>query len=224
MSKNTWRNKWKNLYRDVVAQRVSLGRRIFQGALSPAALLLERLARTVMKGLGFMAVTRGEVAHIIKCVPIDCKLRRTGKCVQELPVTYHNESYFLSATSRMLMKSATQINWHLVVPAQYQIEGTWYRFSLRPIEVLVPQSLEPLSKHNWEYASSGNLATTGIYSEYDIDNLRERIMFLAGKPALLNNIARKITSYQVPAGSVSLLDFLDKKSLNHIAENTATKI
>lgn len=138
----------KNLYRDVVAQRCTLEWQILQGALSTAALLPERFARTVMKRPGYMAVIAGEVAHIMKCVPIDCKLRRTNVCFQELPVTYHNESYFLSATSRMLIKSASQINCDPVVPVQYQRDGTWYRFSPGPIEVLVPQSLEPLSKLN----------------------------------------------------------------------------
>lgn len=48
-------------------------------------------------------------------------------------------------------------------------------------------------------------------------------MFPAEKPALLNNIAQGTIGYQVPAGSVSFLEFLDEKTLNHIAENATTK-
>jgi len=46
---------------------------------------------------------------------------------------------------------------------------------------------------SWEYFTPGPLAVSGIYSEKDIEKLRDicfHIMFPAEKPALLNTMAR----------------------------------
>lgn len=218
------RGQINSLYRDILIQRCGIERQVLQNALSTAGILPEQFAYTVMKGPGYMAVIAGEVAHIVKCIPVECKLRRTTACYHELPVTYKNSSLFLSTTSRMLLKSATQIDCDPVLPTQYRIEGTWYRFTPQPIEVLPPQQLEPLSKPTWKYISPGNLASSGIYSETDIEKLRDRIMFPAEKPAVLNHLARGSAGYQVPTGSISLRGLLDENTLNHIADNAAHRL
>lgn len=218
------RGQIKTLYHDVLIQRCRLERQVLQNALSTAAILPEKFAYTVMKGPGYMAVIAGEVAHIIKCIPIKCKLRRTDACYHEIPVTYRNESLFLSTTSRMLLKSATQTECNPLLPTQYFIEEAWYRLYPQPIEVLPPQQLKPMSKPTWKYVTPGDLASSGIYSASDIEKLRDRIMFPAEKPALLNHLARGSAGYQVPAGSISLQGLLDENTLNHIADNATRRI
>ena len=209
----------RNLYKDILTQRCNLERQVLQNALLIAAILPEKFAYALMKGPGYIAVIAGEVAHIIKCVPVECILRRADECYHELPVTYHNESYFLSTTSRMLLRSATQIDCGPTLPALYQIDNTWYRFSPHPIEVPRPQSLQPSSQPTWYYLSIGNLANSGIYSEVDLKNLRNRIMFPAEKPALLNNLARGSVGYNIPAGSISIRGLLDENTMEHLAES-----
>lgn len=43
---------------------------------------------------------------------------------------------------------------------------------------------------SWKYLTSELLTINGIYSEKDIEKLRDHIMFPAEKPALLNFVAR----------------------------------
>jgi len=57
-----------------------------------------------MKGPGYMAVTAGEVIHIVKCILVEVTLRRTDTCYLELPVTVCNASLFVTSKSRILTK------------------------------------------------------------------------------------------------------------------------
>lgn len=213
-----------NLYLDVLTQRCNLEKQVLQNALTTANILPEQFARAVMKTPGYMAVIAGEVAHIIKCIPVECTLRRTTDCYNELPVLYRNTSFFLTPNTRTLIKMGTQTECNPLLPAQYLIEGTWYRFVPNPMAVPTPQILTPLDQPTWTYSSIGYLATSGIYTTNEIEDLRDRIMFPAEKPALLNNIARGSIGYAIPQGSISLKNFLDSETLDNLAESTAKRL
>lgn len=94
----------------------------------------------------------------------------------------------------------------------YKIEGTWYRFTPGPIENLPPEVIKPNTQPLWRYLTPGKLATSGIYSEADIEELRDHIVFPAERPALLNTIARGISGQQIPDGSISMYNPLDEKN------------
>ena len=64
----------------------------------------EDVATTITREPGYLAIASGEVIYIIKCIPITCQTRRTTECYIELPVTYRNESYFLTPRNRILIK------------------------------------------------------------------------------------------------------------------------
>lgn len=61
-------------------QKCALERQILQNALSLASIAPNEMAFRIMKGPGFTAVTSGEVIHLIKCVPVECKLRPMEGC------------------------------------------------------------------------------------------------------------------------------------------------
>lgn len=218
------RNQMQNLYKDVIVQRCNLERQVLQNALTTAAIFPEKFAKTIMKSYGYMAVVAGEVVHVIKCTPVECTLRRTAECYGELPVTYQNQSQFLSPTSKILLKKGTQIECDPLLPAQYFIDGHWYRFSPQGIPVPNPQQLSPTSTPTWNYNPIGNLASSGIYTLEEINQLRDRIMFPVEKSALLNTIARGSAGYTVPTGSVSFHNLLDQNSIDHLAETTLHKM
>jgi len=77
---------------------------------------------------------------------------------------------------------------------------------------------------SWEYLTPGPLAVSGIYSEKDIEKLRDHIMFPAEKPALLNTMARGISGRAIHDGTVSMYNLLDEASLQKIAESTASRL
>ncbi|KAL6430623.1 hypothetical protein ACFW04_006903 [Cataglyphis niger] len=178
-----------------------------------------------MKGPGYMAVTTGEVTHIVKCIPVDVTVRRTGECYTELPVTVRNISLFLTPKSRVITKLGNQRECSYELPTIYRIEDTWVQFTPEPqVRQLPPQQLRPLTTLSWDYLTPGPLAISGIYSKKDIEKLRDHIMFPAEKPALLNTIARGLTGHSIDTNVVSMYNLLDEASLNKIAENAASRV
>ncbi|XP_043277259.1 uncharacterized protein [Venturia canescens] len=176
------RTQIQNLYRDVVLQRCNLERQVIQNALNTAPLFPEKFATTIMKAHGYMAVVLGEVAHIIKCTPVDCSIRRTKECYNELPVTYRNESRYLSPISKVLLKAGTQIECDPLLPALYNIDSNWYRFSPQGVPAQTPQELHPTAHPSWNYNPIGDLAVSGIYTVEEINQLRIASCFQLKEP------------------------------------------
>lgn len=218
------KTQMQNLYKDVILQRCNLERQILQNAINTATTFPEKFAKTVMKSPGFMAVIAGEVAHIVKCLAVEVQLRKTLECYNELPVSHKNQSRYLSSVSRILLKAGTQIDCDPILPAQYLIDGNWYRFSPHPIPVQKPHQLSPVTQPTWTYNPIGNLASSGIYTDQEISDLRDRIMFPAERPALLNTIARGSAGYPIPPGSISLRNLLDNETINELTEGAVKKL
>ncbi|KMQ82786.1 hypothetical protein RF55_21878 [Lasius niger] len=77
-------------------------------------------------------------------------------------------------------------------PAMYLLGDFWYKLTPRPVDTMPLIIMKPLTKSTWKYSSPGSLATSGIYTENDLEELRDHIMFPAERPAVLNNIARGV--------------------------------
>ncbi|KAG7196619.1 hypothetical protein KM043_018841 [Ampulex compressa] len=105
-----------------------------------------------------MAVTAGEVIHIIKCIPVDCQIRRTEQCYTELPVTQNNISMFLMPRSKLLVRKGTLRDCNLLLPVMYRLEDAWYKVEPRLTETLPPGRIQPLTKPSWRYRSPSSLA------------------------------------------------------------------
>lgn len=83
-------------------------------------------------------------------------------------------------------------------------------------------SLKPNTKMTWGYQNPIHLATSGIYTEDDLDTMRNRIMFIMEQSAILENIAQKITNGSNKK-TPTLYDLLDEDSLEKLAENAWDK-
>ena len=88
-----------------------------------------------MKGPGYMAMVAGKVMHVIKCIPVEIKIKHR---VQELQVTYNNNTYFLTPKTHILKKRGTIVNCNQVLSMQYLIDQTWYKLIHHPTEVKEP--------------------------------------------------------------------------------------
>ncbi|MEC4734871.1 MAG: hypothetical protein O7161_02885 [Wolbachia endosymbiont of Halictus tumulorum] len=126
-----------------------------------------------------MALVAGEVIHIIKCIAVDVKIRHTEDCFIELPVNHGNKSQFLTPVTHILTNHGTHRDCSLVLPVMYEIDQIWHRFTPRPIEAVPPRVLQPLKEPRWHYVNPSNLATSGIYTQGDLTNLKDHIMFPA---------------------------------------------
>lgn len=202
-------------------QKCALERQILLNALSLASIAPDEMAARIMKSTGYTAVVTGEVIHLIKCLPVTCKIRHLNECYNELPVIYQNETLFMLPRSRILTTTGTPRNCNELLSAMYRIQESWYRIEQRPVETLPPPMIQPLTQPKWKYISPSSLATNGIYSSKDLDRLRNHIMFPVERPSMLNTLARGAMGHKVPPGSISLVHLLDEKSLDHIADNAA---
>lgn len=219
------RHQMTSLYHNVMQQKCELERQVITNALSFATLQPDEFAYRLMKGPGYMAVTTGEAVQIIKCIPVDVTVRKTEKCYTELPVTVRNNSYYLTPKSRIITKIGNERECSNELPTLYRIEETWVQFTPKPqVRQVPPQQLRPMVSLSWEYLTPGPLAISGIYSETDIEKLRDHIMFPAEKPALLNAVARGLTGHSVNSDSLSIYNLLDEESLNRIVESTVSRV
>ncbi|XP_071653561.1 uncharacterized protein [Temnothorax longispinosus] len=218
------RTQMNRLYTDVLTQRCNLERQVMKNALTLAIHAPDDFAYQIMKGSGYMAVISGEAVHIIKCTPVDIKYRHTQECYQQLPVLKGNESYFLAPRTHILFKTGTQTTCSRIIPTMYLLNDGWYRITPILEFSKPPTIMKPNNKPTWQYNDPGPLAASGIYTNNELENLRDQIMFPAERNGILNTMARGVKGEPVQAQGISLSHLLDENSLEKITENAWKKI
>lgn len=217
------RTQLNQLYRNILLQQCDLESRMLQNALAIAARSPDVFAYHFMKGPGYMALLAGEVIHIVKCVPTEVKLAQKTECYEQLPVLRGNHTYFLTPQTHVLLRQGTQITCNSFAPTMYLLGDSWYKFMPKPVETLPPTIMKPSTKPSWRYISPGALATSGIYSQNDLDELKDHIMFPAERPAVLNTVARGIMGHSTILHGGSLANLIDEASIEKIAISTWQK-
>lgn len=183
----------------------------------------DQFAYDFMKKPGYMSVKAGEVIYIIKCLPVNLRLRRTEDCYEELPVFRGNDSYFLTPRTRILKRIEIQVTCNPILPVMYEVDGVWYKFLPISTEAKAPNQIKPNDKPSWDYKSIGNLATSGIYSQQEIDQLKNEVMFPADRPAILNILARKMNGMNTNMNSISLGSIMDPAYVERVVHHTWDK-
>lgn len=212
------RTQIDQLYRNLLLQQCQLEQQILYNSLAIATQSPDIFAYHLMKGPGYMALLSGEVIHIIKCVGIEVKVAHTKECYEQLPVIRENQTQFLTPQTHILLRQGTQVSCNSFTPSMYLLGDAWYRFTPTPVHTVPPLTMKPMTKPTWKYVSAGSLATSGIYSENDLTELRDHIMFPAERPAMLNTLARGMMGQPtVMHGGGSFANFLDEASVEKIA-------
>lgn len=212
------RTQITQLYRDLLMQQCQLEQQILHNSLAIAAQSPDIFAYHLMKGPGYMALPAGEVIHIVKCVGVEVKVAHAKECYEQLPITYRNQTQFLTPQTHILMRQGTQINCNAFAPPTYLLGDSWYRLTPTPVHTVPPLIMKPMTKPNWKYVNPGSLATSGIYSENDLTELRNHIMFPAERPAIINAVARGMMGQPTTMhGGGSFANFLDEASVEKIA-------
>ena len=71
----------------------------------------------------------------------------------------------------------------------YLLRDSWYKIMPKPVETVPPTIMQSSTKP-WKYwfdfVNPGALATSGIYSQSDLEEVKDHIMFSAEWPAILN--------------------------------------
>ena len=168
-----------------------------------------------MKDPGYISIIVEEVVHIVKCIPIEVKFRQTDQWFLPLPIHKGNGTLFLTPRTHIIIGKGTETSCNIFLPSMYYLNDAWYKLSPKPTESLPPS----IMKQTWKYTNSASLATSGIYTQADLDKLRHHIMFPAGKPNVLNSLARGILGHSNMNDRISLISILDLETLNNIAES-----
>ena len=211
------------LYVDLLEQKCKLERQVLKNALTLATISPEEFAYNIMKGPGWMSVVAGEVAHLIKCLPITVVYRKTEDCYIELPVTYQNNSYFMSPRTHILRKTGTKTECNDIVPQYYYLDDLWYKVLPKTVKVEAPLTLNPSEESNWKYENPGHLASSGIYTAEDMDNLRDRIMFPVERPAILDTVARGAIGQPTYGNNVNFHNLLDEGRIESMVQKAWDK-
>jgi hypothetical protein len=74
------RRQMTSLYQDILTHRCTTEKKIIQNALNLATILPDEFAYTVTKTPGHMALVAGEAIHIVKCIPVEVKVRHATEC------------------------------------------------------------------------------------------------------------------------------------------------
>ncbi|XP_039314963.1 uncharacterized protein LOC120359809 [Solenopsis invicta] len=201
------RTQINQMYRNILLQQCNLELRMLQNALAIATQSPDIFAYHFMREPGYMALLPGEVIHIIKCVPVEVRLAQTQNCYEQLPVLQENQTLFLTLQTHILLRQGTQVTCNTFAPPMYLLGDAWYKIIPKPIEASSPTIMKPLTKPTWKYINPGALATSGIYSQNDLEELRNHIMFPAERPSILNTVARGVMGQptQLYEGSISNL-------------------
>jgi hypothetical protein len=184
------KQQMNSMYTDLITQRCQLENYVLQNLLTLAFVNPNDFAYIYMKSPGYTAQVLGEVIHIIKCQPIDVKLRDTDVCFKELPISYDNKSLFMTPKSHLVTSYGTEISCNDLLAPIYYLSGNWFLFSPKRHQTTEPNVFGFVSSSNWSYLDITNLATDGIYTQDELDSLRDHIMYPIEKQSVENIMVR----------------------------------
>lgn len=209
-----------NLYLNVLKQQCQLEQKVLKNALAIATQSPDIFAYYLMKEPGYTSVLAGEVVHIIKCQPVEVKVSTSDTCYNQLPVLRGNISYYLTPQTHLLLRQGTEIKCNSIAPVMYRLENSWYKLIPKPIETLAPSILQSHTTASWKYSSPEWLASSGIYTEEDLENLSEHIMTSAEQTTVLNTLARGVMGQKATITGGSIANLLDSTTLEKIVTST----
>lgn len=213
-----------NLYRDVILHRCRQEREIIKNSLAIATLSPDQFAYNLMKGPGYMAVLAGEVVHLIKCLPVDVSVAQGDECYSELKVIHNNETKFLTPKTHILKSYGTQVDCNALLPTYYYFNEDWYKFMPRAVETKQPTTLKPYSALTWKYQDIPTMATSGIYTQKDLEELLNRIMMPMDSPGVINDITREIRGRAVRDHDGLISKLLTESAMEKLVNNTWNKM
>lgn len=174
-------------------------------------------------GPGYMATRVGEVIYLSKCKPVYVAIRKTDKCYNELPITYRNHSYFLAPKTKLIQSHGNEVTCNMIFPPVFELGGSWYRVSNGIFEVIPPKSLTVSSREKWEYKSIANLTSSGIYTQEDLNDLRDHIMHGSETAAVTTILSRGVQGMNPDLQGINGINLLTEDGLSEIGEKVSQK-
>lgn len=147
---------------------------------------------------GYYSVVNGEVAHMLKCVPVDVTARETTICTTNLPVKYGNRSMYMEPVARLLTNVSMEVPCSTLTPSMYEISDNWYTFTPSPALTKDPIILSPSLHYNdIQYINMDDIMTSGLYSEDTMDEFKKFMSFPLVKMDASSYLSAKVSSMPI---------------------------
>ena len=164
---------------------------------------------------GHNALVRGEVVHILNCVPVQVKVNTVAYCTHELPVVYLNETLYMHPRSHILSRYTENVPCSTLYSVKYRLQGAWYALGPNLIQTQAPAILKTeLNFTSWRYKKI-NIGTTGIYSLADLNRQRSAVLFPIERRAITRQIADTAAGLQTGPQTFDLLALVDENHLKN---------
>lgn len=84
---------------------------------------------------------------------------------------------FMTPRNHLLQPHGTVVDCNPMIQPAYLLHKQWY--ALHPLLTTIkePDMLNSKTKHSWLHQAPGNVATAGIYSQNQLDNLKRQVMY-----------------------------------------------
>lgn len=223
LDRSTQRN-FETLYNEITYHSCLTERKTMKTQLTLAYIDPPQFAYNLVDEPGVTAVLAGQVAHIIKCIPVIVKMRKTTRCYQELPITYMNTSVFLQARSRIIQKIGTEVECNPTMPNLFFLQRNWWGVSSSVHPGREPVVLDPNRKSSWKYHHSESIATSGIYDDEELKTLQNRMLFHNERTAIESNIARSSYGKSIDMQGISIAHAINEEGLNNLSKKVGERI
>lgn len=217
-------NNFNELWDRFKASRCEMEKTILQSQLSLAKLDPQEFAFSYIKSQGYTAVTIGEVTYITKCQAVGVIYRKSENCYNELPVVYKNASFFMTPKTHLLQKHGNQIECSPLMSPHYMLEGRWWSSDKILRESSAPTQLTSTELEDLKFTTTENLATAGIYSQDDLDLLRDHLMFGSEREALVTVLSRGYDGKETDFQGGSLLNMMSEEQLESFGKKLWSSI
>lgn len=123
-----------------------------------------------------------------------------------------------------LITRGTEITCNPIMPPLYQLENSWWQINLQMYPSPEPIELSPNSLAQWKVKSPSYLATAGIYSEEELNKLRDHIMYGDERQAIENVLVRSFTGQTPDLQGGNYAHMIDDQALNKLGTRLGSKI
>lgn len=165
---------------------------LIKQSLTMAHLAPDLFAYNLM-GPGYTAVLAGHIIHVIKCQPVEVTINQYPKsCTEEIPILYHESPYFITSTTKIIIKHSRKTTCNKILPTQFKINGRWIEFTPTLRYTETPKTLGQKSKDLWQPAEIRDLENRGIYSKEDMEEYTRKINFPIERQIILDNTAKDV--------------------------------
>ena len=203
----------KQLNAHVMQQLCNLEAQTIANLQTLAALDPAEFAYAFKRSPGYSAILRGEIVHLLRCIPVAVYMRASKHCYHELPVSYMNSSFYLHPRTHVLLRHGSQVECTALYPVKYRLQDHWYTLGPNLIRSTAPRQLTTeVNFTEWEYKKLF-VGQAGIYSPADLDRQRSRLLFPIELKAITRTIASSAGGYQSERHGLDMMSLLDPEEL-----------